>query len=490
MSDSSTSAATKGFLERRLAGEQQVLARPLRALVRKEPVVCPEGTGVRAAIELMDRRGVGSVVVVNDLGHPVGIFTTTDLVVTLARGDEGLSVAEVMSPRPFALPGHAMAYEAALAMTSLRIRHVLVMDDGMLVGVVSERDLFSLQRLGLGELTAEIRLATTVEVLAGVASEIRRLARLLVEEGVAAEQLTRFVSVLNDRLCQRVLEIERKKHRWEATSWCWLAFGSEGRFEQTFSTDQDNGLLFEAHDGTAPDAVRARLLPFARGVNEALDACGFPLCKGNVMASNPKLCLSAEEWRHKIRGWIETPQPNALLDAAICFDFRALHGDATLATGLREWIHPVAKAHPAFLRLMAENALESRPPLGMVRDFATRDAPGHAHTLNLKLNGARPFTDVARIYALAHGLAQTNTAERLRAARPRANLGAENEAHVQAFFAVQALRLRNQAPLSPGDDGANLVDPDRLDPFARQVLKAAFVQARELQSRLALDYQI
>ena len=40
-----------------------------------------------------------------------------------------------------------------------RIRHVLVTDDARLIGVVSERDLFSLQRLGLGELTTEIRLA-------------------------------------------------------------------------------------------------------------------------------------------------------------------------------------------------------------------------------------------------------------------------------------------------------------------------------------------
>ena len=484
-------AAKPGFLERRLAGEQQVLARPLRALVQKSPVVCPEATTVRAAIDLMSRQDVGSLVVVDAHGRAVGIFTTTDLVASLARRDDERPIAEVMSPRPFALPGHAMAYEAALAMIAQRIRHVLVMDDGVLAGVISERDLFSLQRLGLGELTAEIRAASTVELLAEVAGEIRRLARLMVEEGVAAEQLTRFVSVLNDRLCQRVLEIERKKHQWDGIGWCWLAFGSEGRFEQTFSTDQDNGLIFESHDAAGAEATRARLMPFARGVNEALDACGFPLCKGNVMASNPKLCLSVEEWRHKIRGWIETPQPTALLDAAICFDFRALHGDAILATELREWIHPVAKAHPAFLRLMAENALESRPPLGVVRDFTTRDEAGHAHILNLKLYGARPFTDVARIYALAQGLPQTNTAERLRAARTGTGMGAaETEAHVQAFFAIQALRLRNQAALGPASEGANLVDPDRLDPFTRRVLKAAFLQARELQSRLAMDYQV
>jgi CBS domain-containing protein len=481
-----------GFLERRLAGEQQTLARPLRALIRNQPVVCREHLSVREVVGIMHAHGVGSMVVVDDGSRPIGIFTTTDLVATAARGLDDQPVAEVMNRTLFALPAHAMAYEAALAMIANRIRHVLVMDENRIIGVVSERDLFSLQRLGLGEITTEIRLAGTVDLLVDLAAEIRKLARLLVEEGVAAEQLTLFVSVLNDRLCQRIIEIERKKHQWEQISWCWLAFGSEGRFEQTFSTDQDNGILFSAHGGASPDAARARLLPFAGSVNQALDACGFPLCKGNVMASNPDLCLSLEEWKQKMRGWLESPAPKALLDASICFDFRPLYGDATLASALRDWVLPRTRANPKFLHLMAENALESRPPLGTLREFATEDKPDAPHSINLKLHGVRPFVDTARIYALAHGLPQTNTAERLRAARAGTGMGdAETEAVIEAFFVIQRLRLRNQAALqSLTGDVANRVDPDKLNEFERHILKQAFRQARKLQSRLAMDYQV
>ena len=481
-----------GFLERRLAGEQQTLARPLRALIRNEPVVCREHLSVREAVGIMHSRGVGSVIVVDAGSHPIGIFTTTDLVAVAARGLDEQSVAEVMTRSPLALPAHALAYEAALAMIGTRIRHVLVMDEGRIIGVVSERDLFSLQRLGLGEITTEIRLAGTIELLVDLAAEIRKLARLLVEEGVAAEQLTLFVSVLNDRLCQRIIEIERKNHQWEGISWCWLAFGSEGRFEQTFSTDQDNGILFSAHEQATPDAVRARLLPFASSVNEALDACGFPLCKGQVMASNPKLCLSLEEWQAKMEGWLVSPEPKALLDASICFDFRPLYGDATLAAALRQWVLPRTHANPRFLRLMAENALQAKPPLGMLRDFITEDAPNAPHSINLKLYGVRPFVDTARIYALAHALPHTNTGERLRAARAGTGMGvAETEAMVEAFYVVQRLRLRNQAAQQTlSDDIANRIDPDKLNAFERYILKGAFRQSRTLQSRLALDYQI
>jgi CBS domain-containing protein len=491
MSASSTSVAPANAFGRGLAVEQQVLARPIRSLLRRPAVTCRAEASVREGVGLMHAQGVGSLVIVDAAGLPVGIFTTHDLIEVAARGGEALALSEAMTPAPFALPGHAMAYEAALAMVSSGFRHVLVVDDGVLAGVVSERDLFSLQRLGLAELTTEIRLAASVDVLVRLAAEIRKLTRVLVDEGVAPEQLTVFVSILNDRLCQRLLEIERRNHQWASTSWCWLAFGSEGRLEQTFSTDQDNGLVFVAHDGATPAQVRERLLPFAAAVNAALDACGFPLCKGQVMASNPELCLSLDEWRSRLRGWVVTPAPNDLLNASIFFDLRALHGDATLAARLREDISALARQYPAFLRLMAENALESRPPLGLLRDFATADAAGHAHSLDLKLNGARPFIDAARIYALAHGIAATNTAERLRAVRSRIGMGAgEAEALTQAFFVIQGLRLRVQAPLAAGAEGANRLDPDRLNPFERRVLKEAFVQARSLQERLALDYQV
>jgi CBS domain-containing protein len=466
-------------LEQRIAEEQQAFARPLRSLVKRPALTCAPGITVAEAAALMRGESVGSLVVVDAAGRAVGIVTNQDIVAALAKNASGNSVIEAMTPNPFSLPGHALAYEAAVAMIAQRIRHVLVTEDGRLTGVVSERDLFSLQRLGLGELAMEIRLAASIEVLAGLAGEVRALTRALVEQGVGAEQLTLFVSVLNDRISQRALEIVRKRHDLERIRWCWLAFGSEGRLEQTFSSDQDNGLLFETHDGGAPATARARLLPFAREVNEALDACGYPLCKGNVMASNPELCLSLDEWKAKMARWIDVTLPKALLDAAICFDFRALYGDTTLSFALREWVAARVRAHPAFLRHLAEAALQGGPALGRFGGFATEEG-----MINLKLHGVKVFVDAARVYALAHGLQQTNTAERLRAAARHIGLR-DVDATADAFYVIQSLRLRVQKAGSE-----NRVAPDSLNRLERATLKEALRLGRELQERLALDYQL
>jgi CBS domain-containing protein len=479
-------------LERRIAEEQQTFARPLRSLLRGVTITCDQARPVAEVAALMRAKGVGSVIVLDGAQRPVGIVTSHDIVSALADGAGARPVAERMTREPRALPAHALAYEAALLMSSGRIRHVLVTDQGRLLGVVSERDLFALQRLGLGEVTMEIQLAREIGVLAEIAADIRKLTAGLVEHGVAAEQLMALVSVLNDRLSHRVIEIVRQRHDLERVSWCWLAFGSEGRLEQTFSSDQDNGLLFVAHEAAPPPRVRERLLPFARAVNEALDACGFALCKGNVMASNPELCLSLEEWRAKMAGWVETTLPKALLDAVICFDFRPIYGDDALADQLHAWVHERVRRSPVFLRHMADNALQAQPALGRLGGFVTDDAPGAEGTIDLKLHGARIFIDAARIYALAHAVPQTNTAGRLRAARTAIGMSdADADAAVGAFFAVQAVRLRVQARRQGADAALhNRIDPAHLGRLDSTLLKEALRIARELQHRLALDYRL
>jgi CBS domain-containing protein len=65
----------------------------------------------------------------------------------------------------------------------------------------------------------------------------------------------------------------------------------------------------------------------------------------------------------------------------------------------------------------------------------------------------------------------------------------EMAAIIDAFFFIQKLRLRIQA--RPGNvESANRIDPGALNDFERRSLKEAFRQARKLQQRLALDYDL
>jgi signal-transduction protein with cAMP-binding, CBS, and nucleotidyltransferase domain len=92
---------------------------------------------------------------------------------------------------------------------------------------------------------------------------------------------------------------------------CWIALGSEGWLEQRFATDQDNRIIFSIRSELPPQRVRERLLAFAAAVNRTLDRCGFPLCKGNIMAGNRRWCLSLAEWRAQFSAWIGNTDPRS-----------------------------------------------------------------------------------------------------------------------------------------------------------------------------------
>ena len=477
------------------AGDEQTTNRSLRSLVQREPVSCAPETSIGAALSAMQQARVGSIVIVTESGGLEGILTRHDVLdrIALARRDLDEPVSAVMTPQPVTLPADATAYDAALVIAREGIRHIPVMDGDALIGIVTERDLFALQHVSLRGIRRTLAAADGLAALQSAARDILTLARNLQRQGLGAEQLTYIVSTLNDALTARVIEVEAERHALEDLEWCWLAFGSEGRYEQTISTDQDNGLVFAARPGEDADAVRARLLPFAHAINQTLDACGFPLCRGEIMAGNPKWCLSLGEWRARFEHWIANSQPEQLLEAIIFFDFRPLHGRLTLADALRETQAALVKRHPVFLKQLAHFALESRPPLGTFGAFVTESRTGTPDTIDLKKSGARLFVDAARVIGLAAGVPHTNTAERLRQGGPRLNL-AEDEitAATDAFFFIQSLRLRTQLEHggAGGDGEPNRIDPERLNEVDRRILKESLRQARALQTRLALDYQL
>jgi CBS domain-containing protein len=293
----------------------------------------------------------------------------------------------------------------------------------------------------------------------------------------------------------RILELTEPAHDLPDAALCWLGMGSEGRGEQTIATDQDNGLIFVASDETvAPEAIREQLLPFARTVNEALDRCGYPLCKGGVMAMNPRWCASLDEWKAAFAGWIDRGDPASLLAANIFFDFRALWGTQGLADALRADIALRAKANLRFLKQMSDNALANRPPLNWRGELRAAEDDSGVEGIDLKMSGSVPFVDAARIFSLAAGVPATNTVQRLEQAGGASGIPApEIRAWCDAFEYIQMLRLREQhrrtTTTSPAADGnPNVVPLALLPDLDRRILKEAMRQIRKVQQRLEVDY--
>jgi CBS domain-containing protein len=231
----------------------------------------------------------------------------------------------------------------------------------------------------------------------------------------------------------RALALAAATHPPPPVRHCWIALGSAGCEKQTLVTDQDNGLIFECPAGTDPRHLREGVLPNAREANRLLDVAGYAPGRGGIMAGNPQWCLSVDEWRARFATWLSQPDPQALLNATIFFDFRAVDGDARLAHALRAGLRERAPDATRCLLLMARNALVNAPPLGVIRDFVLARGGEHPGTIDLKVHGVQPFVEAARVLALGAGAGATGTAERMKeTARLRGIVAVELQAWIEA----------------------------------------------------------
>ncbi|MFN2382082.1 MAG: DUF294 nucleotidyltransferase-like domain-containing protein [Guyparkeria sp.] len=459
---------------------------PIRARMETRTLVLYGDTTLARAARELEVHG-GEAILVR-LAGGYGIATLRDLAFRGLTRPPDTTLAEIATPDPVGIDADTSLLEAAVSLAEHGFHHLLVTERGRdePLGVLDEGALYRVNAMTPGLLHQRIGRARNIEALAEIRHEVPGIVGALLESGSGFAPISQIVSGINDAITRRVIGLTFEDAPLPAElEWCWLTFGSEARSEQTLATDQDNGLVFSG--SIDPQTARDQLLPLARRVNEALDELGYPLCPGNIMAGNPDLCLSVDEWAGRFRGWIDQGTPEHLLKASIFFDARGLSGSESLfEQWANAWREP-AKKNSRFRRQLAANALRNQPPLTLFGGFRTRSRGGQ-RGIDIKLDGATPFVDAARIEALAQGSAATRTDQRL-ALVPERALPSEDLAAAYDF--IQRLRLRHQyAQIQRGESPDNLIDPDRLDGLTQRLLKESFRIARKLQQHLSIAYQL
>ena len=144
-----------------------------------------------------------------------------------------------------------------------------------------------------------------------------------------------------------------------------------------------------------------------------------------------------------------------------------------------------------FLHFMAANALHRTPPLGLFRSFVLEKHGSEEKSLDLKKRGVVPIIDLARVYALASGVNQINTQERLQAAHQNKALSKAGLMDLSdAFEFLSFVRLSHQArQIKSHKKADNYLPPVELSSLERRHLKATFDIIRTYQNVLASHYQ-
>lgn len=464
-------------------------------------MTCAPGVSAMEVAQHLSREGVGSIVVLDADGAAVGIVTDRDFrrkVVAEGRDPVATAVGAIMSRPLVTLPPEAFAFEAVLEMTRHRIRHVVLVEAGRAIGVVSSRDFLALQTTHPVTLAREITRAGSLDALAALAARVTTLVRRLVDERGTAYDIGQIVAELNDRIVVRVLALtagalEEAGEDAPPLRYCWLAFGSEARREQTLRTDQDNGLVYE--DPPPPLAARAAAYfrCFAEKAIRGLVHVGFPPCPGDAMASNPAWCQPVSVWEGYFRRWMREAGPEHVLAACIYFDLRPVGGTIEVAARLLEAVRD-APRHRAFLGYLARDVVERRVPLTLFGNVAVPRSGPHRGAVDLKGAGSLQLTGAGRLYGLSLALDETNTIDRIRAAAAHGIFGpAEARDISDAYQHLTRLRLVHQLEnLDRAEAADNYIVPSRLSRadalLMREALKTISGVQDGVRERFATDF--
>jgi len=444
-------------------------------IIYKNPVVCgPELTIAGAASE-MDKNSVSSIVVVDANGMPVGILTNRDLRKVLISGDRLDPVAEFMSYPVKTIHAQVTIFEAYTKMIDAGIDHLVAVKNDKVIGLITRKDIqIHLEpSFSIVKLFRKVHKAASIDELKTVFEGLMVSVSKIAMAGPNFFDLTRMLCSVHDAVVYKVIQILIAEHA--PAQFLWIHMGSSGRKEEIIATDQDNALIYL---GDGPTEL-------ADNINESLAKIGIPKCLGNYMASNRMWNQPLTVWKQYFKQWFSDPVPDNLRYLSVFLDMRPVYGETALYNELLESIKPAVKAEA--LKLMAEDAIEIRPPLGIFGILGLHQG------VDLKTYGIYPIVNGTRVLAIDSGVwGTTNTRDRLDALS--ANMTISNEmCHdlIEAYGFLQDLRLRHHARAVLNNSRTNnSIAAKELSHIDLLILKESLKVVSEFQKFLMKKYGV
>jgi len=468
-----------------LSGELQTLLlmmhQPLKAIARDIRRIHSDAS-IREAVRMLARRR-SDILFVNHGDKIVGVVNQHDLTErVLATGmDLDKKVIEIMSSPLVSLNENALLYEGLLFMKKRELSHMALMGSKKkITGVVGFREIGGMQENLAGFLIKEIVVAEGVEQLKRIYKRLPVLVKALSESGGHTSIITRIISSVADAIQRRLIELAIEELGPAPCKFAFIAMGSQGRGEQTLSTDQDNAIITVNLQDSFREVAEAYFKVLADKVNMELDAVGYQSCPGDIMASNPRWNKELDVWKKYYSNWIENSTPQDILDAAIFFDHRCIYGEKILIKQLCDHIHKSVKGRAVFFYHMARSINQIKIPTKL------DDKP-----MDMK-KALLPVSAYIRLYALREGVTVTGSRHRAQMLLEKNFFDpAQYEELVQAFDFITHLRIRSQAERIARDEvPGNTTDIRQLNQIEILILKKHLQNIVALQTRLKSVFSI
>lgn len=475
------------------ATDNQLLSAKVADLLQRPPLLLPSSATIQHAALHMRDAGE-SCLLLTQAGQPTqiaGLITDRDLRNRVVAAAMPITepVATIMTEQLVTVQANQFVFEAMLLMLKHNLHHLPVLSQQQPLGVLAIADIIRYESNNSLFIVSSIYQQHSVAELAQLSAAVQQCFVRMVHEDANSQMIGSAMATIGRNFKQRLLELAEQTLGPPPIPYCFLALGSMARDEQLIVTDQDNALILDNRfDAAKHDAYFAALAEF---VCNGLAACGYPLCSGDIMATNPRWRQPLHIWQAYFQDWISQPTPAKLLQSNIFFDLDGVWGQTEWADMLNQQICDMAPRHTLFLASMARNALQRTPPLGFFQDFVMEEDGRQNNSLNIKRRGTAPFADLLRVYALSFGSKARNSYQRLLALHTQNILPKGRADDLRDAYEVIAMtRIRQQAyALSQQQVPDNNIKPEQLSEFERKHLKAAFLVLANAQKFLKFHFQ-
>lgn len=471
--------------------EASTFRRRIDEIMSSPVVTCRANETVEELAKKLAGANLSSLVLVDENEKPMGLITERILVTKVLAEKRSLKdtkAIDIAEPLSAYLTPEAYFYQALLTMVRHRIKHLPIVANDRLAGIVTISDLIKTRSIGTISILQDIEDRTTIPQLAAAAAPLNNVLTALLAEKTPVREITAIMNEYYDRLTRKIITVVEKELEEEGfglppTDYCFINMGSGGRREQSLRTDLDNAIIFAEPKDITTEQARAYFLALGRRVVEGLVLCGFKRCPGDVMASNPIWCRSLPEWKKTAKTWMEKPDGTNVRNLTIFLDFRPLAGKYYLAEELREHIFDVFVKSPVASHFLAADELQYRQPLSFMGRFITKKDGPNKGEINLKASACVRVVDCVRLFALRHRIAETSTWDRLDRLGSLHIMKKEDIEFFQASYeTMMFFRLReNLRKVLMGKEADNYLNPSSLTKMERSLLKDSLIAIGKLQ---------
>ncbi|MDO5608185.1 MAG: DUF294 nucleotidyltransferase-like domain-containing protein [Capnocytophaga sp.] len=465
------------------------------AYVRKVVRIHPGGS-LQQAAQLMTDNRVSSIVVADNDRRPLGVVTDKDLRKQIATGHFSLDmkVSEVMSHPVKTYPKRMTISQAQFEMLKNNINHLIITEDATpnspVCGIMTYRDIETMKGDDIPGLMKAVKRSTKSKHLKHIRKQSLNLLKGYVVQNIPLSLITDLFHQLFEAITVKAIELCIKRIGVQPpVRFAWMSLGSHGRKEQFLITDQDNAIVFEDVEEARYEEVQTYFLQLAGRVNTMLNKIGYEFCPADMMAKNPKWCMSLGKWEDQYRSWVKNANDADLLMFSIFYDMCYSYGEPTLVDKLSEKVFEFTQANERFMALLAKSALENPSPLGFFRKFIVEQDGKYKDQFDLKARAITTLTDIGRLLILSHKIKGiTNTAERF---EKMAELEPQNkDVYLSCAYAAKALlKFRIKSGLA-NDNSGRYLDINSLNKEEKTKLKRCFKAIANAQELVKLRFKV